>query len=195
MSEFDNIIQALNDIPQAINDSVDKGLSDAALLVVKTAKEKLGAYQPAAGEFPAWQKLKPETVRRKYLSKSGSYRVVNGRRSRLTRAGQRYLRRYGSWGAGGAADAPLVDTGHLRQAITADLSHVSEGVAYVGVASGRDENGGSAPGIYAAAHEFGYAVKNIPPRPFLRPAVYENKEAIKDIITEAIRDGVRDTWR
>lgn len=193
MSEFDNIIRALSNIPQCISDSAEKGLSDAALLVAKTAKEKLGTYQPAVGEFPAWQKLKPESVRRKYLSKSGSYRVENGRR--LTRAGQRYLREHGNWGAGGNADAPLVDTGHLRQAITTDLSHISEGVAYIGVASGSAERRGGAPGNYAAAHEFGYAAKNIPPRPFLRPAVYENQEAIKDIIAETIRDGVRDTWR
>lgn len=193
MADFSDILRALNDIPQAVNNAADKGLSDAALLVVKAAKEKLGVYQPAVGEYPAWQKLKPESVRRKYLSKSGSYRVANGRR--LTRAGQRYLREHGSWGAGGNADAPLVDTGHLRQAITTDLSHISEGVAYVGVASGTAERRGSAPGNYAAAHEFGYAAKNVPPRPFLRPAVYENQEVIKEMIAEALRDGVRDAWR
>lgn len=42
----------------------------------------------------------------------------------------------------------------------------------------------------AAHHEYGAPAKNIPPRPFLRPALYENQENIKDNVKEAIREAL-----
>lgn len=197
MANFEDVIQAINNIPRAVNRAAEKGLSDAALLVVSTAKEKLGTYQPAVDVYPAWKKLKPVTVRRKYLSKSGAFHITDSGQIRinLTRAGRKYLNQHGSWGAGGNDDAPLVDTGHLRQAITVDLSKISNGVAYVGVANGNQNNTGNSPGKYAAAHEFGYAAKKIPARPFLRPAVFENQEVIKKKIEDALRDEVTSTWQ
>lgn len=186
MADFNDVIGTLNGIPQAINTATEQGLADAAMLVVAAAKQKLGIYQPASGEYSAWPVLKPESVHQKYRSRSKRYKI--------SRAGRRYLQQHGQWGNGGNDDAPLINKSHLRQAITADLSNVANGVAYVGIASGENTRGAS-PGVYAAAHEFGLAASNIPPRPFLRPAVIENKEAIQESITAALRNEVLNRWR
>nr|WP_236871049.1 HK97-gp10 family putative phage morphogenesis protein [Brevibacillus laterosporus] len=109
----------------------------------------------------------------------------------LTRAGKRYKKKHGSWGAGGNDDSPLVDSGQLRQALTADEKQINKGVVYVGVASGKSDSKKGDPGSYAATHEFGYEPKNIPARPFLRPALHENRDQIKEIAKKEVIKSLR----
>lgn len=183
MGDFDALFKALQAIPGAIDKAAHTGLKRGAAIVMGKAKAKLGTYQGASGTFTAWARLSPETVRRKHLSKTGS--------GRSTRAGKAYLKSHGSWGTGGNDDSPLVDTGHLRQAITIDLTELEHGIAYVGVATGSNANGKGSPGDYAATHEFGDASKHIPPRPFLRPALDESREQIKEEVTKALMSELR----
>ncbi|UED70691.1 HK97 gp10 family phage protein [Brevibacillus sp. HD3.3A] len=184
MGSFNDLFKALGSIPQHADDACKRGLKRGAAIVMGKAKKKLGSYQAGSGSYAAWVKLKPETVRKKHLSKTQA--------GKLTQAGKKYLRQHGSWGAGGDADAPLVDTGHLRQAITIDDHSLrSSGVVYVGVAAGNKDQGKGNPGDYAAAQEFGYAQKNIPPRPFLRPALHESKDEIREQIKRELQREMR----
>ena len=41
---------------------------------------------------------------------------------------------------------------------------------------------------YGAVHEYGSAKRNIPPRPYLRPSVVENKEQIAEDIKNGIAE-------
>ena len=56
MSEFDRLFSVLRDMPDVVSAGAEKGLRKGALRVVRTAQDKLGTYQPAVGEFPAWEK-------------------------------------------------------------------------------------------------------------------------------------------
>ncbi|WP_010502803.1 hypothetical protein [Paenibacillus elgii] len=184
INDFVTLINTLATVPGAVDSAIKRGIKKGAVIAMGRAKEKLGTYQGASGPYVAWANLKPETVRRKHLSKTGS--------GKITRAGKAYLKKHGSWGAGGNDDAPLVDTGHLRQAITTDFSELdSRGVAYIGVAAGSKKAGKGSPSAYAAKHEFGYAAKNIPPRPYLRPALEESKPAIRKEILQALLQEMR----
>ncbi|WP_027416212.1 phage virion morphogenesis protein [Aneurinibacillus terranovensis] len=181
MAGFEELFRALGEIPDGIDNAMKKGLKKGAVIVMKRAKLKLGTYQPG------WPALKPETVRKKHMSKTQA--------GRLTRAGRRYLREHGSWGTGGNDDSPLVDKGHLKQAITTDFSELDQGVAYVGVAAGSGENG-SSTADYAKIHEFGGMAGrghrvHVPARPFLRPSLEESKEQIKDAVAQAIVEELR----
>jgi phage gpG-like protein len=179
--DFNGLLQALASIPEGVQRATEQGLRKSAVIVMKRAKSKLGTYQPASHGYPAWPKLKPETVRRKHLIRTGK------NKGKLSRAATRYLKNFGEWGAGGNADSPLVDSGHLKGAITTDESEIRSGTVYVGVAKGSGGKGsGSIAG--AAAHEFGYAPKGIPARPYLRPALEESREDIRNAVAQAIRD-------
>ncbi|MDR6883025.1 hypothetical protein [Bacillus sp. 3255] len=184
LPEFLVLLRILATVPNTVDAAIKKGIKKGTIKAMGRAKEKLGKYQGTSGSFTAWSKLKPETVRRKHLSKSGS--------GRITRAGKAYIKKHGSWGAGGNDDAPLIDTGHLRQAITTDFSELeSRGIAYLGVAAGSDERGKGSPSDYAAAHEFGDAAHHIPPRPFLRPAVEESRSDILNEVKKALEEAAR----
>lgn len=45
--------------------SAQKGLAKAAELIEQTAKQEIGHYQDAAGPFPEWESLAPETEEEK----------------------------------------------------------------------------------------------------------------------------------
>lgn len=194
MSDFKDLIRGLNKLPQAIQEGCEEGLKKAGITVIETAKEKLGEYQPSVGGYPAWAKLKPKSIRAKFLSKSKSFHVNENNQVRIniTNAGKKFLTKYGTnakvFGAGKqfqasgtSDDSPLVDTGNLRAAITTDDSDVSKGNIYIGVS-----------GVpYGASHEFGDSSRNIPPRPYLRPSVVENKEEIEQQLKESISNGFR----
>lgn len=182
MSEFDRLFSVLRDMPDVVSAGAEKGLRKGALRVVRTAQDKLGTYQPAVGEFPAWEKLKPESVRRKYSQKN-------------KKAARAYLKKHGAWGAGGNDDGPLVDNGFLSKAITSDDSDIKDGVMYIGVMGGTVPNDkGSDPSVYAATHEFGDTARNIPARPYLRPALYENQEQVAEDIGQAIAEEIETIW-
>lgn len=184
MSDFNRLIGSILGIEDAIKEGAENGLKQAGARVVGAAKQKLGTYQPSVGEYPAWQVLKPASIAAKYRSSSGKG---------IKKSGKEYLRRYGSFQASGTADdSPLVDTGLLRKLITMDTGEVSEGKVYIGVAKGKTntERKGKTSDVatYASVQEYGSAKKNIPPRPYLRPAVVENKEQIAEDIKNGIAE-------
>lgn len=195
MSDLKDLINKLNEIPHNLEKGVEDGLRAAGVRVAARAKEKIGDYQPSSKGYPAWKSLKPQSVRSKFLSKSKSFHIneYGQVRINITGAGRKHLKKYGRksntfYGAedqfqasGTRDDAPLSDTGILKKAITTDDTDISKGVILVGVS-----------GVpYAAAHEFGYAKNNIPPRPYLRPSVHECKEDIEKDIKEAIAKAIR----
>lgn len=185
MAGFDDLFRVLSSIPERVDRAEKQALKKGAAIVMGRAKKKLGTYQGESGGYPAWKPLKPYTVARKYTIKSGPNKGF------FNKKGLKLLRQPGGWKVGTSADAPLVDTGHLRQAITTDDSDLNKGVMYVGVAAGTSEKGKGSPGDYAAAHEFGYAPKNIPPRPFLRPALHESKDDIKQELVKQLQNELR----
>ncbi|MGX1902429.1 HK97-gp10 family putative phage morphogenesis protein [Thermolongibacillus altinsuensis] len=69
-----------------------------------------------------------------------------------------------------------VDTGRLRNSITHEVENSeTQSKAYIG-----------SNVEYAAATEFGVASKNIPAQPYLRPAIEENRDKIKEIIEKGM---------
>ena len=191
MSDFEKLIKTIISIEEVIQQGAQNGLKQAGIRVMGTAKVKLGTYQPSVGEYPAWQTLKPQTVKRKYLSEKGN----------VKKSGKEYLKKYGSFEPSSTADdSPLVDTGALRQAITIDKSQITQGNVYIGVAKGkngekkqnkkRKNKKPSDIATYGAAQEYGSAKNNIPPRPYLRPSVVENKEEIAEDIKNGIAENM-----
>ncbi|QDX91072.1 hypothetical protein EEL30_00910 (plasmid) [Brevibacillus laterosporus] len=183
MGDFNDLYRALGNIPNLMAKAEKNALKKGASIVMGAAKEKLGTYQAGSGGYKSWVKLRPETIRKKHMSKTKA--------GALTRAGRKYMKKHGSWGAGGNDDSPLVDSGHLRQAITTDEKQIKKGVVYVGVATGKSNSKKGDPGSYAATHEFGLEAKNIPARPFLRPALHENKAKIKEIAKKEVVKQIR----
>jgi HK97 gp10 family phage protein len=123
--------------------ALHEGLKISCKLIEKKAKEKIGEYQNAAGEFPAWAPLADAT--------------------KADRVRQ-----------GFSEDEPLLRTGELRDSIQSEVK-VLEGIV-----------GSKSP--IAAYQEFGTAT--IPPRPFIGPSAFENKDKIKAIVGLAAFEGI-----
>ena len=69
-----------------------------------------------------------------------------------------------------------VKTGHLRRSISHEIqSDENTSKAYIGTNV-----------EYAPYVEFGVASKNIPAQPYLRPAIEENRDKIRDMIREGM---------
>ena len=62
MSDFQRLIKTITSIEEAIQEGAQNGLKQAGSRVMGTAKAKLGTYQPSVGEYPAWEKLKPQNI-------------------------------------------------------------------------------------------------------------------------------------
>ncbi|MED1663459.1 hypothetical protein [Brevibacillus laterosporus] len=185
MGDFNDLYRVLGNIPHLMAKAERNTLKKGAAVVMGAAKKKLGTYQGESGEYPAWKPLKPYTVARKYTIKSGDNKGF------FNKKGLKLLKQKGGWKVGTSDDSPLVDSGHLRQAITTDQKEINKGLVYVGVASGSSNSKKGDPGSYAAAHEFGHEPKNIPARPFLRPALHENRDQIKEIAKKEIIKSLR----
>lgn len=189
------LISAVKKMQNDMAAGIEDGMRKAGAIVAGTAKGKLGSYQPASGGYPAWKPLKPETIRRKFLSRKKSFHINDNGHARinLTRKGKEYLEKYGRdskvfggerqfQSSGGNDDSPLVDTGHLRASITTDDTDVKDYAIYIGIKG--------APAVYARAHEFGSMKQNIPPRPYLRPSVYESLDEIQEAIGRSIAESM-----
>lgn len=183
MSDLENFAQLfarLGRMPDQVYRGMATAVKRAGVRVMGTAKAKISHYQKASGPYPAWPKLKPSTVEKKLRRK---YTIKNGPRAgQLLAAGRRHLAAYGTWATGTDADAPLKDMGHLHGSITMKMQDDLTAVV------GSNEK-------YAAIHEFGGMAGRgrqvpIPARPYLRPALYENKEAIKREFVAAIRQAL-----
>lgn len=150
-------------ISPAVSIAVKKG----ALKVRDDAVKKFGTLQPAVGPFPAWEPLKPETIAQKGASGDGNPLIgsygeyIKGKRQKVARKS-----------SSSAYPAPL------RNTIEIDCDNLNA------VIGSKDPLG--------PIHEYGAAGTGkghngiIPPRPFLRPALYENLENIQKAILLSI---------
>lgn len=125
-----------------VKHEAEKALEKSAQLIEKTAKDEIGHYQPAVGDFPAWPDLAEST-----------------------------LRHHEQMGVG---DTPLLVTGELY----ASIEHETHGGEAV-IGSKMD---------IAAYQEFG--TETIPPRPFMGPAAYVNKEKVERIMAKGVVAGL-----
>jgi HK97 gp10 family phage protein len=154
--DIDQAIRKLLDIPVKTHVAVNVVMSKAAILVRDTATKKFGEYQPAVGEFPAWEPLQPETVERKIEAGSQGDDPLVGHYAKGTKGNA-------VW------SAPLQTTIEMQ---------VGDWVAHVGT---KDQ--------LAEYHEYG--TEHIPPRPFLRPALFEKTDEIKTLVNEAVSEALR----
>jgi len=159
---FGELIARMMAAPAKVEAAVSLGVKAAAVKVRDDATKKFGTYQSAVGPYPAWENLKPATVASKVAAGGaedpliGHYPNGNGRTRRLKRTTSTGKKIY--WPA------------NLRNTIGIKVEGLNAAV-------GTDDPLGK-------FHEYGTA--HIPPRPFLRPALFENQEVVK----EAVKAGV-----
>lgn len=127
-----------------MNGVLGEGLEGLGRNVLVPAMEaKIGHYQRAVGEFPAWAPLADSTEDRKAAM-------------------------------GYPADAPLLATGDLLAAFDSEVQGLEL------VAGSKDWK--------MPFHEFG--TRNMPPRPVVGPAAFENREAIRQALGAAAVVGI-----
>ncbi|EPZ47636.1 hypothetical protein [Alicyclobacillus acidoterrestris] len=149
--------------PMAVDAAVQKALKESAQQVQKTAKGKFSEYQPAYGPFQAWALLNRDYVIEKIAAgASGDDPLIGAYFKRESR------------------DAAANSATKLRDSIEIKVEDVSL-TAYVGT--------NNMLGVY---HEYGAVRKNsvLPPRPFLRPALYQETGWINKTMREAIGLGM-----
>jgi phage gpG-like protein len=92
--------------------------------------------------------------------------------------GERYAKaNYGVNGLG-------VVTGRLKQSIIGRSLAAEEGFGLVLTAGDRNRV------IYAAVHEFGYPIRNIPARPYLKPAIDHVREKLPNDIRRLVASSI-----
>ena len=158
---FTQMIAKLAEMPALLEEAVYEALVKSAVEVQKTAVSKFGHYQPQIGPYPGWALLSINTVNRKM-----DYAGASGPNPLI-----------GSYGPG---EQRTIYPTSLRQSIAMDVRR-AELTAYVGT---NDPLG--------KWHEYGNEEWNVhyPPRPFLRPAIYQNEDYIRKTMEEAIGLGM-----
>lgn len=143
-----------------IHDCLCDGVEKTGKRVMLNAKKRLGHYQDG------WKTLKDATVRAKM--------------NKNQRAKKRAIKKGTYKATGTDSDAPLVDEGHLRAAITINMDryHIK---AEIG-----------SPLVYHATHEMGDEDRNIPERPHLRPAL---QEEVAQHLLQDLRDALSRGFR
>ncbi len=141
--------------PVIVHATVELAVKKSAVKVRDTAVKKFGEYQPAVGPFPAWEQLKPATIKQKEKAGGGEDPLI----------GHYEHSQNNAWPA------------HLRNTIEIAVD------GFQGAVGTRDPIG--------AHHEYGAPKKNIPPRPFLRPALFENLDEIHKEMLEALVLAIR----
>ena len=153
---MEQLIMKLASIPEKICAEVKKSMKVSAAEVRDTAKKKFGKFQPAVGDFPAWDLLTIETLHRKMDQ------------------------------GGAESEDPLVghyppgEGNHVwNQPLRGTIDYKVDGMI---AAVGTDDPLGE-------YHEYG--TKHIPPRPFLRPALYESQVKIKENVKDALGEAMK----
>lgn len=156
-SSIKDVIKAFTTFSVAVHPIVNRELKVCAVKVRDTAVKKFGHYQPAVGGYPAWSPLAASTE--KVHERAGA-------------GGDPLIGHYNGKSKNKAWPAPL------RQSID---FRVDGWTATIGTADPL--------GKY---HEFGCIGAGrghnttIPPRPFLRPALYQNADFIHKHLAAAI---------
>ncbi len=134
--------------PLMVNKAVVKELRAGAQKVKSEARKKFGEYQPASGPFVGWAALSP-----KYLK----YKLAAGAPSDMPLIGYYFKgQRSAIW--------PI----KLKNSLAITIDDIGL-IAYIGTNDPLGE-----------WHEYGLLNRQtvLPPRPFLRPALYENIDQI-----------------
>jgi HK97 gp10 family phage protein len=167
---FESLIMKFAAMPELITKEIEKSMKKSAMKVRDDATKKFGEYQPAEGPYPAWAQLKESTIKEKEKAGGGDDPLIghypsgtgNHKRMSLKNAKDAF-KRTGKW--------PMP----LRSSIGIETEGLTAAV-------GTDDPIGK-------YHEYG--TEHIPPRPFLRPALYENKDSIKNNVKEGIQNGIK----
>jgi phage gpG-like protein len=92
--------------------------------------------------------------------------------------GESYAKRtYGKNGLG-------VVTGRLKQSIMGRALSATEGIGLVLMAGDKEQV------VYAAVHEFGFSQRNIPPRPYIAPAIEHVRKQLPSDLRKAVAASV-----
>jgi len=149
-------------------------LKRVALKVRDDATKKFGTYQPAVDDLPAWASLRPATVAAKMKAGSPGDDPLIGHYSRNPRKRKKasYKKAVSAFRAGGKWPMPL------RSSIS---THVESLTAQIGTDN-----------PLAKWHEYGTTKGNyLPPRPFLRPAAFENQKYFRERMLIAWEAAIR----
>jgi len=157
------------ELPEIINAEVEIELKKVAMAVRDTATKKFGKYQVAVGDLPAWAALKEQTVRRKMAAGSTGDDPLIGHYQKA----HEYVSGNNLFMAQGSKNSQW--PAHLRNTISI---HVENWVAQIGT----DDPIGK-------YHEYG--TEHIPPRPYLRPALYENLKFARTSMDLAMQRAIR----
>ena len=104
--------------------------------------------------------------------------LKKGIRSAMYFAEDKAKQGFAEGGAVRPPPGPLVSrSGHLRRSIRSGMEDQKGWIGSIGV-------------IYAGVHEFGSTKRNIPARPFLKPAIEDNRNEISEIILDEILKGM-----
>jgi len=164
-TSFDRLIVDLTEASFVIHSALAVTLDAAAQRVKQTAEEKFGSYQPATGPFVGWAALSSE-----YVMQKGSEDPLIGLYNSAGMSGRRDT--VGNGVALGKSIETTVDKTILE--------------AHVGTNN-----------ILGLWHEYGLPDRQHPlsPRPFLRPALYQNIDWILAAVGESVGSGLKSTFK
>lgn len=162
---FEELIMKFTEIPELVTKQIELSMKKSAMKVRDDATKKFGEYQPAVGPYPAWETL--------------SLRTVIEKMDRGAESPQPLIGAYGAsqYQEGNRVTKNEIWPEHLRNTIGIKAEGLNAAV-------GTDDPLGK-------WHEYGTEDERIPPRPFLRPALYENQDTIKNNVKEAIQNGLK----
>lgn len=161
--------------PVKMHASVGVAMVKAAILVRDTATKKFGEYQPAVGEYPAWEQLTIDTVTQKMNHGAPGPNPLIGAYGKDKYQEANQSTENAVW------PAPLRNTISI---------HVDGWVAQVGsddpLAEWHEYGVPDPSGEHAKTGAGKDHTTEIPPRPFLRPALFEKAEEIQEILNEGM---------
>ena len=164
-TSFESLIKMFATMPEIISKEIEKEIKKSAIKVRDDAVNKFGEYQPAVGPYPAWEMLSINTVTQKINhGAEGTQPLIGAYGADKFQEGNKATKNE-AW------PQPLRNTIGIK-------------VEGLQAAVGTDDPIGK-------HHEYGAPKKNIPPRPFLRPALYENQDNIKNNVKEGIQNSMK----
>lgn len=165
IKSLDELIIKFKVADKAVYAELKKAIARGTAKVHATAIAKFGHYQPPIGPFPAWKLLSIRTVTEKQnRGMDDPSPLIGAYGAHRYQPANRTTKRNGY---------PT----HLRNSI---LMKVTGLTGIVGT------NNPLAP-----HHEFGAPRKHIPPRPFLRPALFQEEDFIRKEIKNAIAKAMK----
>jgi phage gpG-like protein len=160
ISSLNVLISKLSKAEFQLKENLVKAVAHSTAKVQATAKSKFGHYQPAVGGFPAWKLLTLQTILEKIN------RGMNDANPLI-----------GAYGKHVFQHANLA-TSRTAYPVALRDSILVKNFGLVGVVGTNNP--------LARHHEFGAPRANIPPRPFIRPALFQEQGFIQTEFRKAI---------